>query len=153
VCGDDEGGAGLAMELPKKVDDRRRVLGIERTRGLVGENDSRPLDDGRCYRNTLSLTARELIGKFVGLVSNTEVGERLEAPLNAPAKTLQLELQGNVLNSRQEGEKVVPLEHEPKVSSTEARTLTLRKSRKILAADPDAPRTGGFETTNKTEQG
>ena len=58
-------------------------LGIQSAGGLVGEQDLRVVDQGAGDRHPLHLPARELVGPFVDMVGQPDLGQRSQGPFAA----------------------------------------------------------------------
>jgi len=68
VRDDQRGGVDLGRELEHQLDDGRGRLGIELSRGLVGEQEPRPLRQCRADGDALLLAAGELVRAGAGAV-------------------------------------------------------------------------------------
>src|SRR5690349_7686713 len=73
VVGDDDDGDALAVELAQKAHDVGRRLAIERTRGLVGQQQLGIVDERAGDRHALLLATRELLGMVVEPIAEPDL--------------------------------------------------------------------------------
>ena len=136
---DDQRRPGSTLCAQQKIENGPGVDLVQLTRGLVREDQARPVDEGTRDRDPLTLSAGELVGELVALVPEAQLGEQLEAarvPLGIGA--VQGELQADVLDRGEEGQQVVGLEDEPERGPAQAGPLGTRHARDLLSADQHA---------------
>ncbi len=100
VRDDDECGAQRMVGLQQEIEDRLRVVGVERARRLISQDDARMADERAGDGNPLALSARELIRELFGLVPDAEERERLETALITVSVPMECELHRDVFDDR-----------------------------------------------------
>src|ERR687898_1119099 len=135
VVGDERrAGAQVAVHTLDRFEYDDTRGDVERAGRLVTEQDLRPLRNGACDRHALLLAARELCGKVVQALVESDERERVfgaERPLD------DLGDEGNVLASREARNEIVELEHEADVMPPVLRERTLFSRREIAVAVHD----------------
>ncbi len=125
----DDGGAG-AVERVEQLHHGVAVLGIEVTRGLVGEEDGRGAGEGAGDGDALLLTAGELGGQVLGAVAHADLLEGLGHALLALAggHAAVGEGQLDVLIDREVADEVEGLENEADLAVADAGALGERQA-------------------------
>ena len=102
-------------EIAQQVHHLAAGGGVERSGGLVGEEDRWPSDQGARDRDALALSARKLPRERAGAVAEADRGERFlrsGAGFGRLARE-QCGGQHHVLERRQRAQQIVALEDEP----------------------------------------
>ena len=155
VVRDHEDGGALAVEVCEATEQEARVLGVERTRGLVREDDGRPGDDGAGAGDALALAAGHLVRVLLKHVRHVEHGgDLLHAAGNLfGAHAVDREREGDVLLARKGVEQVGILEHEAEALAAEAREVPLPHAGDVTAVDHDLAGRGTVDGGDAVEQG
>src|SRR5690606_39462043 len=91
VGDDDEGGAGLVVELVQEVLHAEARVVVEVARRLVGEEDGGAADEGARDGDALLLAARELARVVVEPVAEADAAEQFGGGLARAARAAQLQ--------------------------------------------------------------
>ena len=122
------------------LEQKPRILGIKRTRGLVGHDDGRVGNQGARRGNTLLLATRKLIGVLVQRLTDAEapgdLGHASERLFGRHAA--DSERQGNVLSRGKRIEKIGILEDEPQLLAAELGELLALKPRDVFTVHDHA---------------
>ncbi len=113
VVGHDHGGQAAMAGGEDQAHDGLGVGGVERARGLVGQEELAVAHHGAGDGDPLALATRQLVGVARRPVLQPEVVERLERRRLGLAgrDAVELEGQGHVLHRTEPGQQVVVLEH------------------------------------------
>ena len=106
VADDDRGRPGAADELAEQPVDDAGVLGVELARGLVGEQQARPVCDSGADRDPLLLAAGEAAGQVVRPARAGRRGPAARRRAARPAcggEAEQLELEGDAVPAAEVG--------------------------------------------------
>ena len=103
LVGHDDTGDAPRGGGAQQAHDRLAVHRVERAGRLVGEQEPALADDRPGDRDPLALAARELVGEAVRLLGDAELLQCLECGCagSSGARAVELERQGDVLDSRQ----------------------------------------------------
>jgi len=119
------------MKLEQQLRHRASRGRVEVPRGLVAEQEPRPLDQRARHRHPLRLAARELGGAVVEPLGEADPSEQIARPLldrRAALRARRERWQQHVLEHRVLRQQVVVLEHEPDVAVAKRRQLWLRQA-------------------------
>src|SRR6478735_2779552 len=131
----------VADEHPavEPLDDAEAGVGVEVARGLVGEQDRRPVDEGPGDGNTLLLTTGELVRQALLHARESDELERLGHGLADAGAAAAEDLQGvgDVLEDRLVGQQAEVLEDAADLAP-QGWDLALRQAVEVATGDEDA---------------
>ena len=141
-------------ERAQQFDDPARVLGIEGSGRLVGEDDRRRGDQRPRDRSALLLTAGEGIGTVVGAVPHADgleggAGGRVTAGLG---DAVEHQRQADILDERQFGKQVVALEDEADPAPPDQRQVIVAEGRQVDSLEEHLPGGRPGDATEKVEE-
>ena len=131
-------GRALVVQLPQHVHHLFSLSGVEVARGLVGEDQRRPPDQGAGDADALLLAAGELMREQVLLGHHLEAVEQLAHPRLAPGPLHLLVEQGHlqVFVNRLLVDQVIGLEDEADVPPVHLGALLLAQTADLPAEKP-----------------
>ena len=144
----------LPRQLLDQVRDGATGLAIQRSRGLVGQDDPRPIHERARDRDALTLAARELIDALGDVVPHPHALEHAPdaGELFGPRPPLsQLDRHAHVLLDVERREQVVALEDVADASTRPDQRL-LARAAKLVPEDPEAPLLGRAQCPHQGEQ-
>jgi hypothetical protein len=127
VGDDDEGELRLPLYGQEQIDDRVRGGPVELPGRFVREEHVRSVDQRPSNSDALALPAGELIGQLVLMLAQPDLGEETLAATVAVVLSSKCELDGDVLDCRQVGQKVVGLKEESDLLAPHSRPCTVGK--------------------------
>src|SRR4051794_21063370 len=138
VVRDHEDRRAGAVDAIEELHDPYRRVGIEVPGGLVADEQRRMVHDGARDGHALLLAARQLVGRAVHLVRETDHVHHLGhlAPDRRAALALHLERIGDVLGRATRRQQLEVLEHAADVAP-QLRHLGVLEAREVAAADHD----------------
>lgn len=144
----------LAVEPLQQGEDRLRGPGVERGRGLVGEEHGRLAGERPGDADTLLLPAGELRGVRLGLVGEADEVEQLTDPARPlpPRHAHDLQREGHVPRDRAGRQQREVLVDHADAHAGPAQ-LPLRQRGQLLPVDRDGARGGLFEQVDAAQQG
>ena len=157
VRDEDNRDAALPVELLEDVHDLAARARIEVSGRLVREDDRRLIDERSRDRNTLLLTARQLVRKVVKAVAKPDDLERLHGaavalgPLHLRPTVVE-QRQLDVVERRRPGQQVEALEHESDLLVAHDGELVLRHARDVLAVEEVFAAGGAVEAAEDVHQ-
>ena len=134
----DAGDAALARGA-QEAHDGLAVGGVERTGGLVGEQQVPVADDGAGDRDPLAFAAGEVVREAVGARADIERLERFHRGRAGGAQpdAVELQRQRHVLDRGESGEEVEVLEHVADRSPAQAGAVVARQRAQCDIGDED----------------
>src|SRR6478672_4325926 len=139
VVGGHDDRRARAVDAVEQLDDAEAGVGVQVARGLVGEQDRRPVDEGPGDGNTLLLTTGELVRQALLHARESDELERLGHGLADAGAAAAEDLQGvgDVLKDRLVGQQAEVLEDAADLAA-QGRDLALRQAVEVATGDEDA---------------
>ena len=103
-------------------------------------------------RNSLPLPAGQLIRELVRMAFEANGGEERGTSLEFVRPAVQCQLQRDVLDRREERQKIVRLEHETELLASHTCSTPLGQPGDLASADDDTARTGRFQAADETDK-
>ena len=110
-----EGGASQTVEIEDHVDDVSGRVGVEISGRLVGQQETRAIDEGPSEGHPLLLAAAQLCRVVVLAIPEANLTEEIAPPVERVPGTCQFSRHENVLKGRQCGQQLEILKDEPHV--------------------------------------
>ena len=153
IVGDhDDGLAELAHRPAQERQHLRRGVRVQVARGLVGEDEVGPVDQGACAGAALLLASRELGGPVRQAVGDPELGDEVVEPFLVHLPPGQVGRQRDVLPGRQRGDQVEGLEHEADPVAPQLGEALVVQAPDVEVADEGLPRRRPVEPRHAVHQ-
>ena len=142
------------VDAVEQLHDALARLRVEVPRGLVGQQDQGPVDEGAGDRDPLLLTAGELVGQVVPLVGQADQVEHLRHLVrhHVPGPADDLEREGHVLEDRLVGQEAEVLEDAADVAA-QVRHPPFRQLHDVAAGLEDLAGVGKLLAEQEPDEG
>src|SRR4030095_15328518 len=131
--------SGLTVQLLDQLDDASTGVGVEVAGRLIGEQNARTVREGAGDRDPRLPPARQLRGKVVHAIAQTNTRKELDRACGGTAFASKLERHLHVLERGQRRNELKALEDEPNFLATKARALVLGEALQVDAIEDHGP--------------
>ena len=152
VRDEDEGGAGLGVEVEEKFDDAMARLAIEIAGGFVGEEDLGAIDEGAGDRHALLLATRELRGVMMQSFTQPHALQQLNGFFKRVIQAAEFHWHHYVFKRGDGRDELEVLKDEPAHASTQFGAAILVERREVGARERNTAGSGDVESGTKAEQ-
>ncbi len=151
--GHEDGGLEVLGGAAEEVEDEVAGGGVEIADGLVGEQEFGFVDESAGDGDALNLTAGELVGHAVGIVSEFDPGEGFEGGFSGVGGAGEQEGEFDVFGDGEGGEELEILEDEADFVAAEGGELGVVEVGGDSAVDGDGAGRGEVHGAGEVEQG